>query len=256
MEYITLTKSNIDSEHICCAISDKKCAHSYELKKRWLTKEFENNYVFRRLDERAKVFIEYGPAEKAWVPVTAPNYMMLGCFWVSGKYKKQGHGKALLQDAIEAAKRQGKNGLVAVVGAKKFHFMSDKKWFLKQGFEVCDTLPSGFTLVSLDFGSNDPRPRFNQCLKEGNLSNSKGCVVFFSNRCPYSEYHVNESLVASCEKRGLPLKVVKIETMEQAQSAPTPATIFSLYIDGEFITTDVSVCMDSRFDKAISKKST
>lgn len=26
--------------------------------------EFENGYVFRRLDERAKVFIEYGPAEK------------------------------------------------------------------------------------------------------------------------------------------------------------------------------------------------
>lgn len=44
--------------------SDKKCKDSYELKKEWLKKEFDNGYVFRRIDERAKVFIEYGPAEK------------------------------------------------------------------------------------------------------------------------------------------------------------------------------------------------
>ena len=69
-KYITLTKENIEKEHICCAFSDKKCKDSYELKKTWLKNEFENGYVFRRLDERAKVFIEYGPAEKAWVPVT------------------------------------------------------------------------------------------------------------------------------------------------------------------------------------------
>jgi len=80
MTYITLTKDNIGSEHICCAFSDKKCSESYELKKQWLAGEFDSDYVFRRLDERAKVFIEYGPAEKAWVPVTAPNYMMIGCF--------------------------------------------------------------------------------------------------------------------------------------------------------------------------------
>ncbi len=78
MTYIILTKDDIQSEHICCAFSDKKCSGSYELKKQWLTREFDNGYIFQRLDERAKVFIEYGPAEKAWVPVTAVNCMMLG----------------------------------------------------------------------------------------------------------------------------------------------------------------------------------
>ncbi len=63
--YITLTKENIANEHICCAFADKKCKDSYELKKEWLKKEFDNGYVFRRIDERAKVFIEYGPAEKS-----------------------------------------------------------------------------------------------------------------------------------------------------------------------------------------------
>ena len=84
-KFITLTKENIGKEHICCAFSDKKCADSYEAKKKWLKREFDNGYVFRRLDERAKVFIEYCPAEKAWIPVTAPNFLMINCFWVSGQ---------------------------------------------------------------------------------------------------------------------------------------------------------------------------
>ena len=179
--FITLNKENIDREHICCAISDKKCSESYQAKKAWLKREFDNGYVFRRLNERAKVFIEYVPAEKAWIPVVAPNYLMINCFWVSGQYKGKGYAKALLQTAIDDALEQGKDGLVTVAGTGKFHFMSDPKWFLKQGFET--------------------------------------------------------------------VEIIKLETLEQAQSAPTPATIFSLFYNGKFVTTDISCCLDSRFDK-------
>jgi len=77
---ISIDKSNIDKEHICCAFSDKKCADSYEAKKNWLRKEFDNGYVFRRIDARAKVFIEYCPAEKGWTPIDAPNYLLMNCF--------------------------------------------------------------------------------------------------------------------------------------------------------------------------------
>ena len=111
-KYITLTKENIEKEHICCAFSDKKCKDSYELKKTWLKNEFENGYVFRRLDERAKVFIEYGPAEKAWVPVNAPNYLMINCFWVSGKYKGCSRLRILASVQIQsAAQRKGKESV-------------------------------------------------------------------------------------------------------------------------------------------------
>jgi len=254
MAYITLTKDNIGSEHICCAFSDKKCSESYALKKQWLEGEFDSDYVFRRLDERAKVFIEYGPAEKAWVPVTAPNYIMIGCFWVSGKYKKNGHDKALLQEAIEAAKSQGKDGLVTVAGTKKFHFMSDSKWLLRQGFDVCENTPSGFSLLSMDFSQTSNQPCFNDSVKNGKCHVDKGIVAYFSNRCPYSEYHVKGPLVETAAKQHLPLKVIKLDTMEKAQSAPTPATIFSLFLNGKFVTTDISVCMDSRFDIIIGKQ--
>ena len=144
---ITLDKSNIDLEHICCAFSDKKCKKSYELKKDWLRLQFDHGYVFRRIDARAKVFIEYGPAEHGWIPVDAPNYLLINCFWVSGQYKGQGYGKELLKQAIEDAKALKKDGLVTVVGTNKFLFMSDTKWLLKQGFETSEKLSSGFSLL-------------------------------------------------------------------------------------------------------------
>ncbi len=250
---ITLNKSNIDGEHICCAFSDKKCNDSYELKKDWLKKEFDNGYVFRRVDARAKVFIEYGPAEYGWVPVDAPNYLLVNCFWVSGKYKGQGYGKELLRLAIEDAKSQGKDGLVTVVGTKKFHFMSDTKWLLRQGFEACEKLSSGFSLLVKKVNPQAKDPKFRDTVKSGECEEKNGLVVYYSNRCPYSEYHVNTSLTETAEKRKLPLKVVKLETMEQAQSSPTPATVFSLFYNGKFITTDLSACMDSRFDKVVEK---
>jgi len=179
--------------------------------------------------------------------------MMIGCFWVSGKYKKNGHGKALLQKAVTEARRTGKDGLVTVAGTKKFHFMSDSKWLIRQGFKVCENIASGFSLLSMDFNKTNNKPHFNDSVKRGTGLIKKGICAYFTNRCPYSEYHVKESLTATAQKRSLPLTAIKLETMEQAQAAPTPATIFSLFMDGKFVTTDISVCMDSRFDKIIGK---
>jgi GNAT superfamily N-acetyltransferase len=250
---ITLDKSNIDNEHICCAISDKKCKESYELKKDWLRKEFENGYVFRRIDARAKVFIEYGPVEKGWVPIIAPNYLLINCFWVSGQYKDQGYGKVLLQLAFDDAISQGKDGLVTVAGTSKFHFMSDTKWLLRQGFETCEKLPSGFSLLVKKTKPNADNPKFNETVTGGVCPDKNGLVAYYSNRCPFSEFHVQNSLTEAANKRKLPLKIIKLETMEQAQAAPTPATIFSLFYNGIFVTTDLSVCMDSRFDKVMEK---
>ena len=251
MNFITLTKENIGKEHICCAFSDKKCAESYEAKKVWLKREFDNGYVFRRLDERAKVFIEYCPAEKAWIPVDALNYLMINCFWVSGQYKGKGYAKALLQTAIDDAKAQGKDGLVTVVGTSKFPFMSDTKWLLRQGFEVVEKLPYGFSLLVMKINPNAKNPSFNKSVRSGECAEKNGLVVYYTNRCPFTEYYMNTELTKTAENRKLALKLVKLETMEQAQSAPTPATIFSLFCNGKFVTTDVGCCMDSRFDKIV-----
>lgn len=251
-KFITLNKENIEKEHICCAFSDKKCKDSYMLKKEWLKNEFDNGYIFRRLDERAKVFIEYVPDEKAWVPVNAPNYLMINCLWVSGQFKGKGYAKALLQTAIDDAKQQRKDGLVTVAGTKKFHFMSDGKWLIGQGFETVQTLPYGFNLLALKLNPDAENPSFNEATLSGECPKKEDIVVYYSNRCPFTEYHIQNSLQETVRKRKLSLKIIKLTTMEEAKAAPTPATIFSLYHKGKFVTTDLSVCMDSRFDKVVT----
>ena len=202
--YVTLTKENIDREHICCAFSDKKCREGYEQKKAWLKKEFDNGYIFRRLDAHAKVFIEYVPTEKAWIPVTAPNYLMINCFWVSGQYKGKGYAKELLQSAISDARSQGKDGLVTVVGTKKFHFMSDTNWLLRQGFKEVERLSNGFSLLALKINPTAENPRFNECVKNGECPDKEGLVVYYSNRCPFTEFHVRNSLVNAAAEKSSP----------------------------------------------------
>lgn len=251
--FVTLNKENIDSEHICCAISDKKCQTGYNLKKEWLKKECDNGYVFYRLNARAKVFIEYGPAKNGWCPIQADNYMLINCFWVSGKYKKQGYGKALLKHVLEDAQAQGKDGLVTVVGKKKFHFMSDTKWLLKQGFEICEELPNGFCILVKKINQSAPSPAFKESVKTSNQINCNGLVVYYSNRCPFTEYYINNVLIETAENLKLPLQIIKLESMLEAQAAPTPATIFSMFLDGEFLTTDLSNCMQTRLEKLLTK---
>ncbi len=89
-------------------------------------------------------------------------------------------------------------------------------------------------------------------MKSGECPDKNGLVVYYTNRCPFCEYYVNEVLVETASRRNLPLKIIKLESVEDAQSAPTPATLFSLFKDGKFVTTDLSVCLDNRFDKVVT----
>ena len=48
MNYIRITKENIDKEHICCAMSGKQSL----AKKDWLKHRFDEGLVFYRSEER------------------------------------------------------------------------------------------------------------------------------------------------------------------------------------------------------------
>ena len=74
MEYVNVTKDNIEKEHICCAISNNNDIQ-VSSKKAWMSERFEDGLVFLKSTERGKCFIEYIPAEKAWNPILADGYM-------------------------------------------------------------------------------------------------------------------------------------------------------------------------------------
>ena len=131
--------------------------------------------------------------------------------------------------------------------------MSDGKWLVRQGFKLVDELENGFTLLALKTKAGAPDPKFRDSAVNPALPKTTGLLAYYSNRCPFTEFHVNTSLKETADKRGLSLKVIKLSNMEAAQKAPSPATIFSLFFNGKFVTTDISVCMDSRFDKIMAK---
>lgn len=128
---------------------------------------------------------------------------------------------------------------------------SDTKWLLRQGFTIIEKLPDGFSLLVMKICPDAPNPSFKDCTIRRDCVEKEGLVVYYTNRCPFAEYHVHNSLVIAAKSKGIPLKIIKLETMEQAQSAPTPATIFSLFYNGEFITTDLSTCIDKRLEKIL-----
>lgn len=247
MQIKKLTIENIVDEHICCAISDKKSKEGYEAKKEWLKNQFKDGYVFKKLDVRGKVFIEYVPVEKGWVPIDAPDYMLINCFWVSGKYKGHGHGKALYQECVRDAKDM--NGIVIVTGDKKQPFMSEKKFFEKQGFQLCDTAEPYFELWYKPFKKNAAVPKFKDCAKKGECDIKEGLSIYYTNACPFTEYYVNTELKKVAENKGVPLTIKKLKTREQAQNHFVPHTIYSVFYNGKFVTQHI--LNEKYFDKFI-----
>ena len=102
MEYIKVTKDNLDREHICCAISNNSDVQ-VSSKKAWLSDRFDEGLVFLKSAERGKCFIEYIPAEYAWVPIEAGGYIYIDCLWVSGSLKGHGYSNDLLAACISDA---------------------------------------------------------------------------------------------------------------------------------------------------------
>jgi len=144
MEIIRITKDNIDKEHICCAMSGKQSL----TKKEWLKQRFDEGLVFLRSTERGKCFIEYIPAENAWVPIDAKGWVYIDCLWVSGALKGHGYAGELLAECIRDARAQGRKGLcILCAEGRKREFLADPKFLEHEGFTVADVSDCGITLM-------------------------------------------------------------------------------------------------------------
>lgn len=249
MSFIDVTPENLEKEHICCAISDKKGECCVSSKKQWLKERFSDGLVFKKLDARGKVFIEYIPAEKAWCPITAPNFMHINCFWVSGQFKGQGYANELLTQCIADAKDKGKCGLTVLSSQKKLPFLSDPQYLKHKGFIVADTAMPTYELLYLPFDKGIDIPKFNPCAKNGVIS-EKGLVLYYSHQCPHTAKYA--PLIAEvANQRGVKLELIKIETAEQAQNMPSPWTTYSLFYNGKFVTNEV--LSEKKFEKLLEK---
>lgn len=236
MQYIDVTRDNIEKEHICCAITPKVGESCVADKKAWMLDRFEDGLTFKKLDVRAKVFIEYIPAEKAWAPIDAPGCMHVNCLWVSGSYKLHGYGSQLLELCKQDAVEKGKTGLTVITTAKKQPFLSDGHFLKHKGFQVADAADPHFELLYLPLGDG-PLPRFHDNVRSGHIEES-GLVLYYTNQCPYTNTYA-QRIAAVARAYDVSLTVRRLTSYQEAQASPCAVTTYSLYKDGRFITNEV-----------------
>ena len=234
-EYINLNEKNIDEEHICCAIGDPKHQVGVDKKKEWIKSKFKDGHVFRKLNARGKVFIEYEPIETAWTPINGKNYMYIYCLWVAGSFKGKGIARELLEYAIKDAKEKKMSGICTLVSQKKKPFIGEKKFFQHFGFEVVDTI-ADYELMALKF-DNSETPKFSDTARKMTIDN-KDFTIYYANECPYVEYEVKE-LSDYAKNKNIKLDFIKIDSLEKAKNAPCVFNNWANFKDGKFISNTI-----------------
>lgn len=231
MNYIRITKENINTEHICCAMSGKQSIR----KKEWMKQRFDEGLVFYRSEERGKCFIEYIPAENAWVPIQADGYIYINCLWIAGSMKGHGYSNDLLNECIRDAEVQGKKGICILSSeGRKREFLSDPKYMAYKGFTVADVSDCGINLMYLPLDPTAEPPKFKDCAKHPKAAES-GFVLYYTDQCPFTYYWVPR-VQEVAKEHNISLKVIHITDKATAQNLSAPVTTYALFRDGRFVT--------------------
>ncbi len=247
-DFVNLTIENLSYEHLCCIIRMKKPHPGVEAKRQWLSERLKEGHVFRKLNEKATVFIEYAPLETAWVPITGDNYYYVYCLWATGNYKGKGYGKALMEYCIADAKEKGKSG-ICMLGAKKQKAWLTNQSFAKSfGFEVVDTTANEYELLALSFDGT--KPEFTQNAKKEKIE-SEELTIYYDMQCPYVYQNI-EIIKQYCESNDVSVSFIHVDTLQKAKELPCVFNNWAVFYKGNFET--VNLVLDVEYLKRILKK--
>lgn len=231
-KFINLTAENLADEHLCCMIRSKKPHPGVEAKRQRLSERLREGHVFRKLDAKATVFIEYAPLERAWVPVTGDHYIYIYCLWVLGDQKGKGYGRELMEYCLADARENGRSG-VCMLGAKKQKaWLSDQSFAKKFGFETVDVAEEGYELLALSFDGT--KPRFTEHAKKSKIHN-KELTIYYDRQCPYT-YQSIELVRKYCEENKIPVSLILVDTLEKAKELPCVFNNWAVFYKGKFET--------------------
>ena len=233
--FITLTPENLAQEHLCCIIRTKKPHPGVEAKRHWLAERLAEGHVFRKLDVKGCVFIEYAPLETAWVPIVGENYLYIYCLWVTGGPKGCGYGRALMESCIADARARGRSGVCMLGAQKQKAWLSDQSFAKKFGFETVDTTPGGYELLALSFDGSSPA--FAPHAKEERME-EQDLTIWYDDQCPYILQRV-ELIGQYCGEKGVPVSFRKVETLEQAKALPCVFNNWAVFYKGRFETVNL-----------------
>jgi len=246
-DFVNLTAENLVNEHLCCIIRSKKPHSGIDAKRKWLSERLNEGHVFRKLNAKATVFIEYAPLETAWVPVIGDNYYYLYCLWTLGDYRGKGYGKLLMEYCLADAKEKGKSG-VCMLGAKKQKsWLSDQSFVKKFGFKVVDATDNGYELLALSFDGTIPE--FAQNAKKLVIEN-KELTVYYDMQCSYVWQSV-EMIRQYCEMNDIPVSLIQVDSLQKAKELPCVFNNWGVFYKGIFETVNL---LDITYLKRILQK--
>ncbi|MEX2739192.1 MAG: YoaP domain-containing protein [Candidatus Wukongarchaeota archaeon] len=230
IKIVTVDENNISEYGFYCSKNPKY--EGYQLKFDWLKQRFTEGLKIKLLQSNTEGtigFIEYIASEYAWRAVDASGYLVIHCIYIySKKDRKKGYGSLLVNDCIEDAKKEKKNGVAVVTSDGPM--MAEKRLFLKNGFGVVDKAERFELLVKqLKEGT---LPKFKNWEKE--LSKYKGLNLIYANQCPYHKKAVS-AICDTAEEKGLQVKVFEIKDAKDAQNAPSIYGVFCLVHDGKLL---------------------
>lgn len=234
-DFVNLTAENLANEHVCCIIRSKKPHPGIDAKRQWLAERLKEGHVFRKLNEKAVVFIEYAPLETAWVPILGDNYFYLYCLWVSGSHKGMGYGKLLMDYCLEDAQKQGKSGVCMLGAAKQKAWLSDQSFAKRYGLEAVDTAGNGYELLALSFDGTTPKfaPK-----AKAQAIESKELTIYYDMQCPYV-YQKVELIKQYCAMNGIPAALMQVDTLQKAKDLPCVFNNWGVFYKGEFQTVNL-----------------
>lgn len=239
-DFINLTTENLPDEHLCCIIRSKKAHPGIDGKRQWLAERLKEGHVFRKLNAKATVFIEYAPLETAWVPIVGDNYYYIYCLWVSGSPKGSGYGKSLIEYCIADAKAKGKSG-VCMLGAKKQKsWLSDQSFAKKFGFEVVDTTDNGYEMLALSFDGTTPK--FAPNAKKEKIDNEE-LTIYYDLQCPFICQYI-ERVKKYCATKDVSASFIQVDALQKAKELPCVFNNWAVFYKGAFKTVNL-ICGDS-----------
>lgn len=245
--FVNLTADRLANEHLCCIIRSKKPHPGVEAKRQWLAQRLKEGHVFRKLNEKATVFIEYAPLETAWVPITGGSFYYIYCLWVLGDCKGRGYGKALMEYCLADAKAHGKSGVCMLGAAKQKSWLSDQAFAKKFGFETVDATDNGYELLALSFDGT--APSFAPNAKTQAIE-SQELTIYYDMQCPYV-YQSVEFVRQYCEENRVPVSLIQVDTLQKAKELPCVFNNWAVFYKGVFRTVNL---LDAASLKRLLKK--
>ena len=248
VKIVDVTPRNIESETAFC-IKDIS-SEGFRCKQDWYHKRYrEGLRMCIMKDDNGKMigFIEFVPAEMAWRPVMAEDFVLIHCMYIyPNKNKNKGLGSRLIKYVEDYSKDANKAGVCVV--SSKGAWMAGKQVFEKNGYDLLEH-KDRFDLLSKKWKKEAADPVFIDWTEKQPAY--QGWHLVYADQCPWHDKAV-KALVETASQFDFELQVTRLDSVKEAKNAPSGYGVFSLLHDGKLL--EDHYISATRFNNIIRKE--